>query len=70
LKGRTLLLHAKWHWPEVITTILWPFTLKAGVKAHNGFKLDNDGKTPVQKFSTGDAGNIKHALPDRHTWGC
>eukprot|EP00978_Attheya_sp_CCMP212_P025995 scaffold84697_cov32-Attheya_sp.AAC.2 len=28
LKGHTLLLHAKRHWPEAITTILWPFALK------------------------------------------
>eukprot|EP00978_Attheya_sp_CCMP212_P007527 scaffold17426_cov58-Attheya_sp.AAC.7 len=70
LKGRTLLLHAKRHWPEAITTILRHFALKAGVKVHNDFKLDNDGKTPVQKFSTGDTGNIEHALRDHHTWGC
>eukprot|EP00978_Attheya_sp_CCMP212_P001535 scaffold3163_cov60-Attheya_sp.AAC.5 len=68
LKGR--LLHAKRHWPEAITTILWPFALKAGVKAHNDFKLDADGKAPIQKFSTGDAGDIEHALRDCHTWGC
>jgi hypothetical protein len=70
LKGRTLLLHAKRHWPEAITTILWPFALKAGVKAHNDFKLDADGKVPAQKFSTGDSGSIEHSLRDRHTWGC
>ena len=26
--ARTLLLHAKRHWPDAIGTILWPFALK------------------------------------------
>ncbi|KAL7464587.1 hypothetical protein ACHAXS_004925 [Conticribra weissflogii] len=29
LISRTLLLHAQRHWPEYITTMLWPFALKA-----------------------------------------
>jgi hypothetical protein len=28
LISRTLLLHAKQHWPYYITTMLWPFALK------------------------------------------
>ncbi len=28
LISRTLLLHAKRHWPDYITTMLWPFALK------------------------------------------
>ncbi len=28
LISRTLLLHAKQHWPDYITTMLWPFALK------------------------------------------
>eukprot|EP00957_Ditylum_brightwellii_P083044 6312313-Ditylum_brightwellii.AAC.1 len=27
LNGRTLLLHTKHHWPEYITTVLWPYAL-------------------------------------------
>ena len=29
LISRTLLVHAQSHWPEYITTMLWPFALKA-----------------------------------------
>jgi hypothetical protein len=28
LFSRTLLLHAKCHWPDYITTMMWPFALK------------------------------------------
>eukprot|EP00957_Ditylum_brightwellii_P176244 13419683-Ditylum_brightwellii.AAC.1 len=28
LNSRTMLLHAKRHWPEYITTMLWPYALK------------------------------------------
>jgi hypothetical protein len=28
LISRTLLLHAKRHWPDYITTMMWPFALK------------------------------------------
>eukprot|EP00957_Ditylum_brightwellii_P137083 10452691-Ditylum_brightwellii.AAC.1 len=29
LDSSTLLLHAKRHWPEYVTSMLWPYTLKA-----------------------------------------
>ena len=32
---RTLLLHANRHWPDYITTILWPFALKEAVYCLN-----------------------------------
>ena len=51
LSGRTLLLHAKRHWPEAITTMLWPFALKAAIKFHNDFYMDTDGKIPMELFS-------------------
>eukprot|EP00978_Attheya_sp_CCMP212_P006292 scaffold14257_cov69-Attheya_sp.AAC.1 len=68
LKGRTLLLHAKRHWPEAITTMLWPFALKAAVKSHNDFYLHQDNKTPIEKFTGADG--LDSAIRDRHTWGC
>ena len=37
--GRTLLLHEKNHWPEVIGTILCPFTLKAAKDHRNHLKF-------------------------------
>ncbi|KAL7462696.1 hypothetical protein ACHAXS_003067 [Conticribra weissflogii] len=35
LISRTLLLHAQRHWPEYITTMLWPFALKAALDRMN-----------------------------------
>ncbi|KAL7502463.1 hypothetical protein ACHAXN_000893 [Cyclotella atomus] len=29
--SRTLLLHAQHHWPKYITTMLWPFAVKAAI---------------------------------------
>ena len=67
LAARTTLLHAKRHWPEAITTMLWPFALQYVVKIHNIFHLDDQLKSPHMKF-TGIS-----SLPsyyDLHPFGC
>ncbi|KAL7447818.1 hypothetical protein ACHAXS_000095, partial [Conticribra weissflogii] len=46
LISRTLLLHAQRHWPEYITTMLWPFALKAAQDRMNQWHVNLDGKTP------------------------
>ena len=38
--GRTILLHAKWRWPSVISTALWPYAVQAIVERHNRLSLD------------------------------
>ena len=65
--ARTLLLHAKRHWPEAIGTILWPFALKAFEDRRNHWHLDANGKSPLQKFS-----NVYHTqdIKQWHTFGC
>ncbi|KAL7463024.1 hypothetical protein ACHAXS_005996 [Conticribra weissflogii] len=46
LISRTLLLHARRHWPEYISTMLWPLALKAAQDRLNQLNVNLDGKTP------------------------
>ena len=43
----TLLLHAKLYCPDAITTILWPYVLKAFVEKLNKLKVDDGGITSI-----------------------
>ena len=65
--GRTILLHAKRKWPDVISTILWPFAVQAVVDRHNRLTLDDNGRSPLEKF-TGEKDDIK--TEEFRTWGC
>ena len=65
--ARTVLLHAKRKWPNVISTILWPFALQSIVERHNRLHLDKNGKSPIEKFSQTDEEIV---VSDFHTWGC
>ena len=67
LVTRTLLLHAKRHWPEMITTMLWPMALKVAEERLNSLSLDVDGKTPLSKWSDTDC---QIFVKDYHAWGC
>ena len=49
--SRTLLAHGRHMWPEAVKTCLWPFALKAAERAHNMYKLDKKGLSPLEKFS-------------------
>ena len=65
--ARTLLLHAQRHWPEYITTMLWPFAVKAAIERINYLSFDLEGKSPASKFyGTEKAFNIN----EFHTFGC
>ena len=66
-KARTILLHAKRHWPAMITIILCPFALKYAEMLHNHLNIDENGLAPIQRCSN-TTGNID--LHDLHTWGC
>eukprot|EP00957_Ditylum_brightwellii_P073275 5569871-Ditylum_brightwellii.AAC.1 len=50
LAARTLLIHAKRHWSEYITAMLWPYTLKAEEDRHNKYAVDDEGVSPEKKF--------------------
>ena len=68
LISRTLLVHAQGLWPEYITTMLWPYALKAAQDRMNQLNIDLDGRTPDMKFS-GVVSKVLR-LRDFHTFGC
>ena len=64
---RTSLLHAKKRWPQAISTMLWPYALKATCSRYNQLHLDKNGFSPENKFSSVDTAPV---LSNRHPWGC
>jgi hypothetical protein len=50
LISRTLLLHAKRHWPEYITTMMWPFAVKEAAYRLNRLSLRSDGRSCEATF--------------------
>ena len=65
--SRTLLLHAQRHWPEYITTMLWPFAVKAAVDRLNNLTMDLNGQTPASRFYGTEKGvDVK----EYHPFGC
>ncbi len=65
--ARTLLLHAKRYWPEMISTALWPLAIKAADEKYNKINFAPDGSTPESRF-TGNS--PENDLRYYHTWGC
>jgi hypothetical protein len=47
----TLLLHAKQHWPNYITVMMWPFALKEATYCLNQLSLRTDGGSCEEPFS-------------------
>ena len=66
-QARIILLHAKRHWPSMISVILWPFAYKYAELLYNHLHLDDKGYSPVQKFCD-NSGSLD--IKDLHTWGC
>ena len=66
-RTRTILLHAKRHWPAMIAVLLWPFAYKYAEMLHNNWHLDANGKSPSQNFCSSPQ---RMELKDIHTWGC
>lgn len=50
LAARTLLLHGMRLWPEMISSMFWPFAMKAAAEAHNKLSVDEDGSTPESRL--------------------
>ena len=46
-----MLLHAKIHWPDMITIMLWPFSLKMATDRLNNFMKNNEGLSPNDVLS-------------------
>ena len=68
LISQTLLVHVQNHWPKYISTMLWPFALKAAQDRLNQLDVNLDGTTPDMRFSAVAAKNLR--LRDFHTFGC
>ena len=68
LTSRTLLLHAQRHWPEYISTMLWPFALLEAADRLNHLHINVDSQTPEIGFS--DAVGNTTRIKDFHTFGC
>ena len=68
LVSRTLLVHAQNYWPEYISTMLWPFALKAAQDCLNQLNVNLDGTTLYMRFSGVAANNLR--LQDFHTFVC
>jgi hypothetical protein len=67
LSGRTMLLHAIRHWPEMVSTILWPFALKAACERMNKLCINDDGVSPESMLAS-VPNSVQ--IQDFHTWGC
>eukprot|EP00957_Ditylum_brightwellii_P114982 8769693-Ditylum_brightwellii.AAC.1 len=65
--ARTIHLHVKRNWPDVITSIIWPFCYKCAEDHHNLLALNSDGLSPVEVL----LGHKEELVAtDFHTWGC
>ena len=65
--SRTLLLGAMRRWPDMISTLLWPYAWKEVERRNNYFSYNRHGVHPIQSFA-----NVLYLprLRDWHTWGC
>ena len=46
-----MLLYEKIYWPEAITTMIWPYELKAFIEKLNALKVGGYGITPMDNLS-------------------
>ena len=67
LGDRKLLLNSKIYWPKAITTLLWPYELKAFSGIFNELKVNDYGITPMKKLSST---TTDITIKNHHTWGC
>ena len=65
--ARTNLLHAQRRWPKAVGTILWPFAWKDFERRYNELRLDEDGRSALNRFSGSD---VRSDLRDFHPFGC
>ena len=64
--ARTILLHVKRHWPEMISTTLWSFAFKYVELLYSHLHLDTTGLSPIETFLMTPE---KLFLNTLHTWG-
>ena len=66
-QARIILLHAKRHWPAMISVILWPFAYKYAELLYNNLDVDVRGRSPIQRFCKN---SNQMDMKTLHTWGC
>ena len=66
--ARTLLLHGMRMWPLMITTMFWPFAIKAMAERMNKLHILSDGSTPESKLYSLDKNTIP--VGSYHTLFC
>jgi len=71
LSARTLLIHAQRHWPEYISTMLWPFALKAAAYQINHLRINSNGLSPMARMlNLQDPQDCVIEESIFHTFGC
>ncbi len=48
-KSRTSLAHGMCMWPEAVSPILWPFSLKSTCRTRNHYHLNDAGLSPIER---------------------
>ena len=51
LGSQNLLFHSTRIWPEVVNTILWPFSLGSACHRHNNLEMEEEGRISEPIFS-------------------
>ena len=67
-KARTLMIHAKLHWPEANDDSLWPMALAHAAYVYNHTPNMESGVCPHEVFSRTTLDD--QILKNLHTWGC
>ena len=62
-----MLLHAKCHWLDKITNMMWPFTVKTAYVGLNKFSQNKDEFSPDELLNNM---RVNVNLVDCHTFGC
>lgn len=65
--ARAAIIHAKRHWPDAITTNLWPYALRSANNAHNYTISLKHKQLPINRFSQVEETN---EMRNFHTFGC
>ena len=66
--ARTMLLHAMYRWPEVITANLWPFAVALADWNRNHFRIRKNGLTSME-FLTNTKDDFKDKIHHSHPFG-
>jgi hypothetical protein len=66
-RARTMIIHAKNHWPEAIDTCLWPYAIRLTCEIDNNKRKAGMLKSRSETFSDTQ---IRFKICHYHTFGC